>query len=141
MYRLPTGGGKTVIFTHLAQEYVSQGKRVLILTHRRTLVRQTAKKIREEGLKYGVISSDHIETLYDNIQIASIQTLSRPNRLGRIGKFYNQHFDLVVVDEAHHTTSQSFIKVIAEFCFNGGALLGVSATPQRLDGAKLNPPV
>lgn len=137
LYRLPTGGGKTVIFTHIAKRMAEVGKRVLILTHRRTLVKQTASKIYEADIDYGVIASDHSENLAPLVQVASVQTLAR--RLKRIAEHYDNHIDLIIVDEAHHTISDQFLRVLNKFGDNG-RLLGVSATPIRLDGAALNPP-
>lgn len=134
---MPTGGGKTVIFNHIAAKMAEAGKRVIILTHRKTLVRQTASKIYEAGVPHGVIAADYKEFLDEPVQVASVQTIAK--RLDRIAARY-PHVDLVVVDEAHHTTSDQFMNVLQRFCASGSKLLGVSATPTRLDGAALNPP-
>lgn len=133
IYRLPTGGGKTIIFAELARRMSAIGKRTLIFTHRRALVSQTVSKLAAAGVNCGVIASGSLARLDESVQVASIQSYAR-----RQGKFTaaQRAFSLVVIDEAHHSSSAIFAKVLEGI---DARLLGVTATPMRLDGAPLAP--
>jgi superfamily II DNA or RNA helicase len=76
---LPTGGGKTVVFSAIAASAVVRGRRVLVLAHRRELIRQASQKLAAAGVPHGVIAPGH-EATDDLVQVASVQTLAR--RLG-----------------------------------------------------------
>jgi superfamily II DNA or RNA helicase len=125
LYQLPTGGGKTVIFSEIAKQYISTWKeKVLILTHRIELSVQTSKQLSAIGVDNKIINSE-IKTLedQDNYQcfIAMVETLN--NRLHDNENFIKD-VGLVIVDEAHYN---SFRKI---FQFYGKAnILGVTATP------------
>ena len=77
---LPTGGGKTVIFSAIAQSAASRGRRVLILVHRRELIHQTSSKLAWVGLDHGIIAAG-VPATDAQVQVASVQTLAR--RLAR----------------------------------------------------------
>ena len=132
--QLTTGGGKTVIFTEVIKQWLSDNplgegmtEKVLVLVHRQELLYQAAKTITAAiGIEPGIIKSG-VKTTDSPIQIASIQTLV--NRELPLAS-------LVVIDEAHHATSNSYRRVI-----NGlpdAHVLGVTATPTRLDGSGLD---
>lgn len=126
---LPTGGGKTVIFSYIAQSAAAKGKRVLILVHRRELVQQTSETLASLGLDHGIIAAGHpMDT--KPVQVASVQTLAR--RLERI----KEDPGLIIVDEAHHAVAGSWAKIVDRFAES--KLLGVTATPMRLDGKPLD---
>jgi DNA repair protein RadD len=129
---LPTGAGKTVCFTHVADRKQKQGGRVLLMAHRRELVGQISKALRAWGVSHGVISSDAKPTNH-TVQVGMVQTLANRIKLDKKGRF---KFDWVIIDEGHHAIEDSgFGAVIAH---NSGArLLAVSATPCRLDGKGL----
>ena len=95
---LPTGGGKTIIFTAIAQASAARGRRVLILVHRRELLRQASEKLRWAGLEHGLIAAG-IEPSPAAVQVASVQTIAR--RLSGI----DWQLDLIIIDEAHHATA------------------------------------
>lgn len=127
---LPTGGGKTVIFSYIAERAGAKGNRVLILVHRRELLRQTSRTLDDFGVVHGMIAAGMSMDHHQHVQIASVQTLVR--RLERL----RWAPDLVVVDEAHHTTSKTtWGQVLAHY--PEAKVLGVTATPQRLDGQGL----
>lgn len=129
---LPTGGGKTVCFTYVTQQAAAKGKRVLLVAHRRELVGQISAALSAWGVKHGVISTNAALSTHP-VQVAMVQTLANRIKLDRSGRF---KFDLVVVDEAHHATRDSQWGAVLKH--NSGALvLGVSATPCRLDGKGL----
>ena len=125
LYQLPTGGGKTVIFSELAKRYILEtGKRVLILTHRIELLGQTSAMLTEIGVPNKIINSK-VKELDDSGDhwcfVAMVETLN--NRLNdeRIGF---EDLGLVVVDEAHYNSFRKLFKH-----FSKQVLLGVTATP------------
>jgi DNA repair protein RadD len=125
----PTGGGKTVIFSHVAGKSVERGSRVIVIAHRRELVKQASDKLAAFGLSHGIIQAGFRPRPHCPVQVASIQTL-----LGRATAI--SRADLVVIDEAHHvTTKNGYSKVLARF--PEAKVLGVTATPWRLDGKGL----
>jgi superfamily II DNA or RNA helicase len=130
LFVLPTGGGKTVIFTHIASKTIERGKRVLILVHRVELLRQTSAALTKQGVVHGLIHPKYTPNLMASVQVASVQTLVNQKRLDA-----TIPPDLIVIDECHHATAGSWSKIMNHFsCLN----LGVTATPIRSDGKGLN---
>lgn len=127
---LPTGTGKTVVFSKIIETAVKEGKRALIIAHRDELLEQARNKLEAlSGLKCSIEKAE--ETCLDSflrVTTGSIQTLSRDSRLNRFDRDY---WDLIVIDEAHHALSESYKKVIDYF--DSAKLLGVTATPDRGD--------
>lgn len=125
LYQLPTGGGKTVIFSEIARRYIeSTGKKVLILTHRIELCAQTSRMLTEFGVHNMVINSAVKELPVPNdymCYVAMVETLN--NRL-RDKILSLDSVGLMIVDEAHHN---SFGKLLSYY--EKGVLLGVTATP------------
>lgn len=125
LFQLPTGGGKTVIFSEIARRYIERTKeKVLILTHRIELSVQTSKQLSAIQVNNKVINSE-VKDIPDQDEyqcfIAMVETLN--NRLNDDSQFI-QNVGLVIVDEAHYN---SFRKI---FQFYGNAnILGVTATP------------
>jgi DNA repair protein RadD len=124
---LPTGGGKTVCFAHIAQAASIKGNRVLILVHRQELLDQASRAM---PVPHGIIAANRAMDLSHTVQVASVQTVAR-----RLHLLPRDFFQLLVVDEAHHTTAGTWAKVIAHF--HAAKLLGVTATPIRGDGRGL----
>jgi DNA repair protein RadD len=123
----PTGSGKTVMFAFIADKTSVNLKKVLILVHRQELVDQTCKTLRAFGVEHGIIAAGRSPEKRHLVQVASVQTLVR-----RLDSFRP---DLIVIDEAHHGTAGSWRKVLD---YNPQArVLGVTATPERLDGKGL----
>ena len=127
---LPTGTGKTIVFAKIAEQLVRNGERVLILAHRGELLDQAADKIKTAT---GIESA--LEKAKDSaagsilpITVGSVQTLQSEKRLER---FSPKHYTTIIIDEAHHSLSVSYKKVIDYF--SGAKLLGVTATPDRGD--------
>ncbi len=125
LYQLPTGGGKTVIFSEIARRYLqSTNHKVLILTHRIELCKQTSNMLSEFGVENKIIDSNVKEiTNKDNYMcyVAMVETLN--NRI-KEGKVHIQDIGLVIVDEAHYNSFRKLFKYF-EKCF----ILGVTATP------------
>lgn len=127
---LPTGTGKTIVFSKIAEECVRRGKRVLIMAHRGELLEQAADKIyKSTGLQCSVEKADQtcLGEWY-RIIVGSVQTLMHERRLN---KFKQDYFDVIVIDEAHHCVSDSYQRVLQHF--NDSYVLGVTATPDRAD--------
>lgn len=125
----PTGSGKTVIFAHIASGSRSKGKRVMILAHRQELLDQTARTLHELEVPSGMIAAGRTPDARQLVQIAGVQTLVR--RLDKIAAP-----DLIIVDEAHHAAAGSWKQILA--AYPQAIVLGVTATPRRLDGKGLD---
>ncbi len=127
LYQLPTGGGKTVVFSYITEGASKRGNRVLILVHRQELIRQTSASLHEIGVEHGIIAPGYTPT-WDNVQVASVQTLVK-----RLTKIHAPQ--LIISDECHHAGAASWAKIFAHF--SQANILGVTATPVRLDGKGL----
>lgn len=134
---IPTGGGKTVVFAYIAKLL---GYPTLVLAHRDELVRQAADKF---GMVWpeasvGIVKAQEDDHQGRDVVVASVQTLSREERLSR---FSPERFGFLVVDEAHHAVAPTYLRVFDRLGFMGGdpgkLLLGVTATGFRGDGIGL----
>lgn len=130
LFVLPTGGGKTVCFSYITERAAVLGNRVCILVHRQELVDQTSRTLHEIGVDHGVIAAGYRQDLSRGVQVASVQTLAR-----RLHTVPAEFFQLLVIDEAHHAVAGSWAKVIDHY--SQAKILGVTATPERLDGRGL----
>lgn len=130
LFVLPTGGGKTVVFSHIAEQAAGRGNRICVLVHRQELLRQASASLTSLGVRHGLIAAGRSMDLSAPVQIASVQTLAR--RLRHIPADY---FQLLVIDEAHHSNAGTWAKVLAH-C-STARVLGVTATPCRSDGRGL----
>jgi superfamily II DNA or RNA helicase len=124
LYQLPTGGGKTVIFSEIVRQYLSNhNKKVLVMTHRIELCKQTSKVLSEFGVVNKIIDSK--ANLDDQSKyscfVAMVETLN--NRLND-GKLDISGIGLVIIDEAHYNSFTKLFKF-----FSNSFILGVTATP------------
>lgn len=128
---LPTGTGKTIVFSAIIEEAVRAGGNVLVLAHREELLQQAADKLAKvTGLGCGIekAESTALNTWF-NVVVGSVQTLQRDNRR-------NGHsFTHLIVDEAHHAVSASYRAVLDHFA--DAKVLGVTATADRGDKRSL----
>lgn len=127
---LPTGAGKSPIFSWCADR--THG-RTLILAHREELVAQAIDKLHKfTGINAGMLRGMHSNAHHGHeTVVASVQTL-----INRLDRWPSDHFELVVCDEAHHSISQSWQKVLNHFDSHA-KVLGVTATPDRGDKRNL----
>lgn len=125
LYQLPTGGGKTVVFSEIVRRYIqNKNKKVVILTHRIELCKQTSNVLSGFDVKNKIINSKVKELPdQDDYQcfVAMVETLN--NRLSE-NDFELKNIGLVIIDEAHYNSFRKLFKFF-EDCF----ILGVTATP------------
>ena len=130
LFVLPTGGGKTVVFSHIAQQAAARGNRICVLVHRVELLEQASRSLAALGVEHGLIAAGRAMDLSASVQVASVATLAR-----RLGQLPTELFQLLVVDEAHHSNAGTWAKTLAHF--SAARVLGVTATPVRSDGRGL----
>jgi superfamily II DNA or RNA helicase len=128
---LPTGGGKTVMFAHLALRH--QGGRMLVLVHTDELVSQAHKRIVDVAphLEVGIVKAERNECTAQVI-VASVQTLRNPIRRAQV-----ENVTLIVVDEAHHAVAATYQAILDHYPH--AQKVGFTATPERGDGKSLYP--
>ena len=127
---LPTGGGKTVCFSYIAQSAARKGNRVAILVHRQELLDQASRALTSMGVSHGIIAAGRGMDLSHAVQVASVGTVAR-----RLHLLPQSFLQLLVIDEAHHSNAGTWAKVVQHF--HAAKLLGVTATPCRGDGRGL----
>ncbi len=125
----PTGAGKTVIAAAIISRLIAAGKRVIFCVHRIDLIIQTAKTFSHFGIPFSIISGNERTNPYFPCFIASILTLK--NRLGKYPA------DFIFVDEAHLSAAAGWSAVAAHYKGTGAKLIGLSGSPERLDGKPL----
>ena len=127
---LPTGCGKTIVFSKVIEDRVRKGERVLVLAHRSELLEQASDKLKQStGLNTATEKAEETSIgSWFRVVVGSVQTLQRDKRLR---KFAKDHFDTIVVDEAHHCISDGYQRVLGHF--DQANVLGVTATPDRGD--------
>lgn len=124
---LATGLGKTFVAGQIMAKY----KKVLFITHTEELITQSAKSIILEcgDKSVGIIKQERFD-IHAHIIVASIQTLWR-----RLDKIDPNMFDCIIIDEAHYAMASTWLKAANHF--TPKLLLGLTATPERLDGISL----
>ena len=120
---MPTGTGKTTVFSSLVQGWSAQEKKVLIVVHRVELVDQIVDRLATFGVTAGVLASKYPVNLDLPVQVGMIQALS--NNL-------SWYPDYIVIDECHHSVADSYTQLWGQF--ESSKILGVTATPVRMDG-------
>lgn len=125
----PTGSGKTALTANMLHAAAKKGMRSWFVVHRKELIDQSARAFKLEGLQYGLIASGYAQNRSANVQIAGIGTLIR--------RMYRYHKpNLIVWDECHHAAARSWSSVFE--AFPDSYHVGLTATPERLDGRGLN---
>lgn len=123
-----TGTGKTYASAFAMRELGF--KRVLFLVHRGQLARQTKKsyeRIFDKSISMGLVGAGHLD--YDKDYVfAMVQTLNRDEHLM---KYNPDEFDCIILDEAHHSSANTYQKVMSYF--KPKLWLGMTATPDKRD--------
>lgn len=138
--QVPTGGGKTIIFSRLIEDVVHAGGRALVLAHTEELIDQATQTLRFAlpGVDVGLVQATRNDVTAQ-VAVGTVQSVRSPKRLAALG-----HFKLVVVDEAHHSIAATYRGILDHFgAFADGRrfpfVLGCSATLDRGDGLALAP--
>lgn len=124
---IATGLGKTVIGSRFAFK-----KRMLWISHRDELVHQPERYFVSQGYRFGVEQAGEHPDIHDQIISASVQTISRDNRLHA---YRPDDFDIIVVDEMQHSAAPTYRKILDYF--KPDKVIGLTATPKRGDGVRL----
>ena len=141
---LPTGSGKTVIFTNLIQRFYAENilpkrrSKTLILAHRRELVQQSAihcaNTYPDKTIEIEMGNAE--ATGMADITIASVQSLVSSD-FRRLQKYDKEDYGLLLIDEAHHAAADSYINILKYFDATDEnsktAVIGVTATLKRTD--------
>ena len=138
LYQMPTGTGKTRLFTSIIRDINVWGLRhninyrILIIAHRSELIEQSSRSLYKYHIKHGVLAGTMKDKrdLTQPIQVASIQTIIHPSNRCLIEGL---QFDFIIIDEAHHAVANSYQK-LWKFCSNSKKL-GVTATPWRMNNS------
>ena len=127
---LPTGTGKTCVFSAVTAHQAEQGHRVLIMAHRGELLTQAADKLKAASGLDAAFEQGDIRSLgsFLPVTVGSVQSLCQEKRLEA---FPQDYFQDIIVDEAHHCLSTSYQRVLGHF--PDANILGVTATPDRGD--------
>lgn len=131
LLQAPTGAGKTALASFMAAESSSRGRQVWFICHRAELVLQTSLTFRKFGIDHSFIAAGYPMHLNAGVLICSIDTLK--NRLNVL-----QPPKLAIIDECHHSGAAGWARVVAWLTENGAYVVGLSATPTRLDGSGLD---
>ena len=128
-----TGAGKTVIGADIIRTCMRAGKSVLVVAHRREIIRQTSEKLYALGVPHGIIAAGIPTRPLELVLVASIQTLW--TRAIHLGKMDLPSAELLLIDECHHCPANTYRKIIE--AYPDAVLLGLTATPCRGDGRGL----
>lgn len=139
MLQMPTGTGKTRLFVSIVNDVCKWAKindqevNILLLAHRKELISQISHNV---GITYsiphGIIMANNYEQKQYSVQIGSVPTLNV-----RLNNWKDKDFRIIIVDEAHHVKANSYNKILK--AFPNAHVLGVTATPCRLNGASFHP--
>lgn len=134
MLQMPTGTGKTYLFTSLISDLLNNYRRlhkeinILVVAHRTELLDQISATLSRFGISHGFIQGTREQHLWKRVQVGSIMSLLTDKNYNNVCR---QHFDYIIVDEAHHSLADTYIKLFS--LFPDAKKLGVTATPWRLN--------
>lgn len=123
LFQMPTGTGKTTVFSEIVRRARLKSKLILIVVHRIELVDQIADRLSSFDIDVGIISANNKPEPDKAVQVATIQTLSRRD---------SPPADIIIIDECHHSKADTYKSVWS--IYPDARFLGVTATPARLNG-------
>lgn len=129
-----TGTGKTVMaaidYRNLRNALGGRLPRLLFVAHRKEILKQSLRTYREvlDDASFGELLHSGEEPEAWTHVFASVQSLN----VQRLEQLDPGHFDVIVIDEFHHATADTYRRVIEHF--RPTELLGLTATPERMDG-------
>lgn len=139
---LPTGCGKTVCFSEIIKR--AHPKRAMVIAHREELIWQAKDKIEAHSDLECQVEMAHLRadaTFWNQspVVISTVQTQNAGNNgEGRMRRFKPSDFGVLIVDEGHHATAQSYRNLFEYYGQNPDLkILGVTATPDRADEVAL----
>lgn len=132
-----TGTGKTAISAFDYRRFAAsrkEGTRLLFIAHREEILKQSLSCFRQVmkdpdfgALAVGGHRANHVEHLF-----MSIQTLNSQRFFEKMDPYY---YDMIIVDEFHHAAARSYQHLLTHF--HPKILLGLTATPERMDGGDI----
>jgi len=125
---MQVGAGKTVVACEMIRLALERGRRCLFLVHRVELVEQAVDRLARFGITAGIIKAGYEPDPGLPVQVACIPTLIR------------REFppaEVVIFDECHHAISASWCRVASHYRERAAWIVGITATPERLDGKGL----
>lgn len=134
MFQMPTGTGKTRLFTSIISDIKAwsilnqKDAKVLIIAHRIELIEQISESLNKYKVSHGVIAGGKERNLRPQVQVASIQTITHRMNIDVASSL---GIDFVIIDEAHHSTANSYKKLWE--LYPNAKKLGVTATPWRMN--------
>lgn len=128
VFCLPTGSGKTVAAAAMIRDAMAKNKSTFFLVHRQELLHQTSRIFDLFGINHGVIAPGFQRT------DAQVQVVMAPTLARRLDQFVSP--DFLMVDEAHHSLANTWMKIFN--AYPDAKTVGLTATPQRLDGQGLS---
>lgn len=131
LFQLSTGGGKTNTAASMIHSARDKGNVVFFCCHRKNLIKQTSKTLKKFGIDHSFIAAGHHTNPYAKTFLCSIDTLRNRLETAPIPK-------IIFIDEAHLCCSPSWSKIIEHYKEKGAWVIGLTATPERLDGKGLD---
>lgn len=134
MLQMPTGTGKTYLFTSIVKDIVNAYRsaheeiNILIVAHRMELLDQISATLNRFEIPHGFIQGSREQHLWRRVQVGSIMSLLTDKNVLNTQR---QKFDFIIVDEAHHSLADTYVKLFN--LFPQAKKLGVTATPWRLN--------
>lgn len=134
MFQMPTGTGKTRLFTSIISDIKACGilkqqePKILIIAHRVELIEQISENLDKYKVNHGIIAGGKERNLRPLVQVASIQTITHRTNIDVANSL---GVDFIIIDEAHHSTANSYKKLWK--LYPNTKKLGVTATPWRMN--------
>lgn len=134
MLQMPTGTGKTFLFTSLINDLINYYKTqhqkltILVVVHRTELLDQIGASLDKYNIPHGFIQGNRDQCLFYRVQVASIQSVLSERNERNVTRL---NFDYIIVDEAHHSLAETYVRLFETF--PNAKKLGVTATPWRLN--------